>query len=101
MANTITISPALQIGGNYFVETVITVTDGATTISDKHYFYSANTVSAVYYDDNPDIGIIHMGNHQVTLSNGDYSTLIWNGNTYASIDLLVAAFIADVAQYTA
>jgi len=100
MANTLTVSRATLVGGSSFVEYIFTATDGATTISDKHYFFSANNFSAVYYDNNPNIGILHLGIHQVTLSNGDYSTLIFDGANYASIDLLVVAFVADIAQYT-
>lgn len=101
MANTLSISAASLVGGTSFIESVFTVTSGATTISEKHFLFSANLFSSVYDPSNPNIGILNLGlSHQVTISNGDYSTLIFGGTTYASVELIIAAYISDLAQYT-
>lgn len=102
MANNIlTITAASLIGGASFVESVFTVTNGATTISERHYLFSANLCSAIYDASNPNIGVLNLGtSHQVTISNGDYSTLKIGTTTYASVELLIAAYIADIAQFT-
>lgn len=101
MAHTLTITPAVVLGGTSYVESVFTVTDGATTISEKHYFFSANLCSAIYDPVNDNIGVINLGTaHQVTVSNGDYSVLKIGATTYANVQLFVAGFVADIAQYT-
>lgn len=101
MANTLSISKATLVGGSSFVNSVFTVTSGATTISERNYLFSANLFSAIYDPTNPNIGLFNLGqSHSENISNGDYNVLMFDGVVYANIQLLVAAYVSDIAAYT-
>ena len=102
MANTLTIAAPSSIGGSAsFITLRFTVTSGATTISDTYYNFHANDFSNVYDFSTPNVAVLHLGSsHVFTMSNGDYSTIVYDGSTQATIATAAAAVVSGVASFT-
>lgn len=102
MANTLTIAAPSSIGGSAsFIALRFTVTSGATTISDTYYNFHANDFSTVYDTSSPNVAVMQFGgNHVFTMSNGDYSTIIYAGTPQANIITAASSIVNDVAVFT-
>lgn len=102
MANTLTIAAPSSIGGSAsFIALRFTVTSGATTISDTYYNFHANNFSAVYDNSSPNVAVLQLGEHHVlTMSNGDYSTIVYDGSTQATIIAAAVSIVAAIAPFT-
>lgn len=101
MAKALTIYKAVLLGGTSFVQYRFVVTEGATTLKDEYYNFSANMFSCVYDNEAPNMAVLHLGlNHTYTLSNGLYATITFDGTPYSDEVSLTAAFVNDIAAYT-
>ena len=102
MANTLTISAPTVVGGSAsFISINFKVTDGATTLSDTFYYFHANTLSTVYDNSAVNIAVLYFGpQHIVTMSNGDYATIIYDGTPQANVVTAAASVVAAIAPFT-
>lgn len=99
MAKSINISaPNLGFGSFGMASCQVEITENGTALSTRLYYFNIHEFSAFADTVNVNYGSIHFGQHQITLSNGDYTTLLYSGtpvtNAYQVVDNLAQAVLA-------
>lgn len=102
MATNLAITGAAAINGAAsFIRLRFLITSGATTISDTYYNFHANHFACIYDSSAPNICVLHMGEqHVLTLSNGDFSTITYDGSGQADVITAAFAIVTGVAPFT-
>lgn len=102
MARQITIYAANQLNFGATVQVQVDTFVNGVKTSEKYYTFNANQFSCVYDTSNVNYAILHMSGNTFQINNGDYDTFVFTGipGTLANVQLLAAAVVNDIAQYT-
>ena len=98
MGKTINITAPGVLDAGSLIQLAVIITEGSTTISERWYSFDIREFSSIYDSYTPNIGVINFGNKQaLTLSNGDYTTVKYDGSTATDIAALVSQLTAAMA----
>ena len=76
----------------------VEIVENGVATSTRLYYFNIAEFSALADSTNVNYGSIHFGQHQLTLSNGDYTTVSYNGGAVANPYLAVYNLAEAVAQ---
>lgn len=101
MASKILIGAPTQIGLGTFITVQVQKYENNVLIEDKQYCFDANTFTASYDNQQPNICILHFGNsHSITISNADYQEFEGSAGVVGTAIALASQVITDIATYT-
>lgn len=99
MSQTINIlAPELGFGTFGMAKCQVEITEDGTPVSSRLYYFNINEFSAYIDSVNTNYGSIHFGQHPITLSNGTFTVVQYNGATKSSPNEAVYELAEAVAQ---